>query len=84
VEAARQLQIRVLVKLLLGQWTNLAGPGIMSNSHLGFFTEWMARGLFQIAGYTDIRWMYPRRNLHVREQERALSALTGGLLAGLL
>lgn len=77
-------QIRVVVKLALGHWTYVDGPGIMSNSHLRFFTERTARDLFQIAGYTDVRCMFPRRTFHLRQPERALNALTGGLLAGLL
>jgi len=77
-------QIRVIVKLALGRWTYVDGPGIMSNSHLRFFTERTVRELFQIAGYADVRCMYPRRTFHVRQPERALNALTGGVLAGLL
>lgn len=77
-------QVRVIVKLALGDWTYVAGPGIMSNSHLRFFTERTARDLFEIAGYSDVRFYYPRRTFHLRRPERALNALTGAVFAGLL
>jgi SAM-dependent methyltransferase len=77
-------QVRVIAKLALGDWTYVAGPGIMSNSHLRFFTERTARDLFEIAGYTDVRFYYPRRTFHLRQPERALNAASGGLFAGLL
>lgn len=77
-------QIRVVTKLACGDWTYVEGPGIMSNSHLRFFTEKTLRDLFHIAGYTDVRCYYPRRTFHLRRPERALNAVTGGRLAGLL
>jgi SAM-dependent methyltransferase len=77
-------QVRVLTKLALGQWTYVDGPGIMSNSHLRFFTERTLRDLFQIAGYRDVTCYYPRCTFHLHQPERALNTLTGGLFAGLL
>jgi O-antigen biosynthesis protein len=60
-------QIRVVVNLALGRWTYVDGPAIMSNSHLRFFTERTVRDLFHIAGYTDIRCLYPRQTFHLRQ-----------------
>ncbi len=77
-------QIRVVAKLALGRWTYVDGPGVMSNSHLRFFTERTVRNLFEIAGYADVRCYYPRRTFHLRQPERTLNTLTGGLFAGLL
>ncbi len=77
-------QVRVVMKLALGYWRYVDGPGIMANSHLRFFTERTVRDLFDIAGYADVRCFYPRRTFHLRQPERALNALTGGLIAGLL
>jgi SAM-dependent methyltransferase len=77
-------QVRVIAKLALGRWTYVEGPGIMSNSHLRFFTERTLRDLFRVAGYTDVTCYYPRRTFHLRRPERTLNTVTGGLLAGLL
>jgi SAM-dependent methyltransferase len=77
-------QVRVIAKLAAGRWDYVDGPGIMSNSHLRFFTERTARDLFEIAGYAGVRCWYPRRTFHLRQPERTLNALTAGRLAGLL
>lgn len=77
-------QARVIARLVLGRWDYVDGPGIMSNSHLRFFTERTALDLFEIAGYADVRCWYPRRTFHLRQPERTLNTLTAGRFAGLL
>lgn len=69
-------QVRVLIKLLIGDWTYVAGPGIMANSHLRFFTRKTVQDMFHIAGYKDVRFYYPRDTFHLRRPERLLDTLT--------
>ncbi len=77
-------QWRIIVKLALGRFEYVVGPGTVNRAHLRFFTQSTVTELFRESGYENPHFYFPRETFHLRTPERLLNAITLGLFPGLL